>query len=231
MHLCIRGSSQPLQTAAIENAVVHEKAVAEKIALNVFYRVFNLSLALRIGTTAHIDGHFCLLPELLKFVGVDNISGIFAHAHNAVLVENHFTRHSPEVSETVVAHVYQVCRCKRTALHFGIFVSGCGKQKGCCVDSGLPAVNIRHQELAKVNLHLLPHRKLRNGFIVSRVGGLLQAVFLTQPLDVPGDGAFPEVLLVVLLQPVADLRGRESWISSQPVQDLVPVIVQTASAL
>src|SRR5574344_378557 len=167
MHLCIRGTRQPIQTATIENVVIHKKTVAQKIALYIFYRVFNFSLALGIGSTAHIDGHFRLLPELLKFVGVENISGIFAYTHNAVLVKNHFTRQPAEVSETVVARVYQVCRCKRTALHFGIFVSGCGKQKRCCVDSGLPAVNIGHQELTEVNLHLLPHRKLGNSFIVS----------------------------------------------------------------
>src|SRR5574344_1761819 len=49
MHLCVRGTRQPLQTDAIENVVIHKKAVAEKIAFYIFYRVFNFSFALGIG--------------------------------------------------------------------------------------------------------------------------------------------------------------------------------------
>jgi site-specific DNA recombinase len=94
--------------STVEDVIVHIHTVTEEIALYIFYGVFNLAFALRIGTTAQVNRNTSFLAELLKFVGVDDIAGVFTHAEDAVLVKNHFLRHTTKIPETVMADPHQI---------------------------------------------------------------------------------------------------------------------------
>ncbi|MPN00233.1 hypothetical protein SDC9_147427 [bioreactor metagenome] len=126
MHLCVSCTFQPFQTTAIENTIIRIKSVTQKIALNVLYGILDFALTLGICTTAHVNCRFAILPEFFKFISEDNVSGVLAYTHDAVLVKDHFFWHSTKVLKTVVTNFYQVYCGKRPALQFSVFVSGTG---------------------------------------------------------------------------------------------------------
>ena len=123
MNFDVSCSFQPRDSKRVQRTVVVRiNAVLNKAVLDVSDDILDLALRLRIGAAAHINGDFAFLPELLKFVGVGDFPGVFADTDDAVLVKDHFPRHTAEVAETVMADLYQVNRSEWPALALRVFV-------------------------------------------------------------------------------------------------------------
>ena len=155
-----------------------------------------------------------------SILGVDDVSGILAHANNAVLVKYHLPGHPAPVTETVMAGSHQICRRKGPALALSVFVSGMGKQEGGYMHRRPASFHILERGLTEVYLHLLPHGKLRHGLIASWIRMPGKAVFLPEFFHIPGHRSLSVSFFVMLFQPVTDLGCCQRRILPEPGNDL-----------
>ena len=78
---------EPVEQGVIERFIVRVKPMVEKVSLDMLDRILNFAFAFRVSRPAQANLKSASLTELLEGVSLDDVSRVFAHAHDAVLVK------------------------------------------------------------------------------------------------------------------------------------------------
>ena len=155
----------------------------------IFHQVLDLAFSLRICLPANIHPYILLLDEIVKIASIDNVSGVFAHHHQLVLIDNQLLGDSSKIIIAVEQMTDNITGFERQILKHNVLVATGRKEGGKNEQfKSAPA-----PVLTKIKLHLPPKGKFRNAlvnphiFIQGQFIGLLKiANEVTQRLFIPG---------------------------------------------
>ena len=196
-----------------------------RVALDELHQVLDLSLRLGVGPPAHPQLHLLLVDQLLEVLGADDVAGVFADHHQAVLVDHQLLGPAAKIIERLQKKTDDVASPEGPPLEDHVLVAAGRKQHGEDIQPQPAPAAV----LSKIKLHLLAERQLRN--LRVETGPLLQPqpVGPDEVADVVPQAQFVRRKGPVLfLQVIVDQSDRElpEAVGFVDLDDLLPVSIE-----